>query len=381
MIIDTFTIVVCAVVMVLAIATPFISPFFRKVRLSEAPDASATTQYVPVSIVISVHNAAEALQRNIEAWLSQDYPADYQLIVVADEGDSATDDIIKRYADNPHLYSTFVPNSSRYMSRKKLAITLGVKAARYDWVVLTEAFSRPASNKYLLTMARNFDATHNLVIGYSQYDSHTQPYYRYERLRKSLYLLRTAQRGTAYRTNGTSVAFRKDEFIAQDGYRGNLESIRGEYDFLINKYAIKGATAVETAAEAWVVDDEPTQKAWRNKQLFYQHTRQLLKRSTPHRLLCITDHALMHVTFLSCTAAIVMGAATNNWILLGVAAFALLLTAILRISITRKAMARFHEEIPLWKLLPYELTTVWRGLALMIRYRRADKYDFTSHKL
>src|SRR3712207_1211649 len=180
MIIDTFTIVACAVAMVLAIATPFISPFFRKVRLSDKTYEPRDWECVPVSVVISVHNAAEALERNIGAWLSQDYPADYQLIVVADEGDSATDDILKRYADDPHLQSTFVPKSSRYMSRKKLAITLGVKAARHEWIVLTEAFSRPATDKYLLTMARNFDANHNLVIGYSQYDSCTRPYYRYE---------------------------------------------------------------------------------------------------------------------------------------------------------------------------------------------------------
>jgi len=381
MIIDTFTIVACAVAMVLAIATPFISPFFRKVRLSDKTYEPRDWKCVPVSVVISVHNAAEALERNIGAWLSQDYPADYQLIVVADEGDSATDDILKRYADDPHLQSTFVPKSSRYMSRKKLAITLGVKAARHEWIVLTEAFSRPATDKYLLTMARNFDANHNLVIGYSQYDSCTRPYYRYERLRKSLYLLRTAQRGIAYRTNGTSVAFRKDEFIAQDGYRGNLESLRGEYDFLVNKYAIKGATAVETAPEAWIIDDEPIKKAWLNKQLFYQHTRQFLKRSAPRRLLCIADQALMHVTFLIGMAGIAWGAVAGNWIMLGVSLFAILLTSILRTIIMKKAMARFHEQIPSWKLLPYELTTVWRTLALMIRYRRADKYDFTSHKL
>ena len=59
----------------------------------------------------------------------------YEVVVVAVKGDSATEDVLKRYASNPHLYTTFVPGRSLFMSRAKLAFTIGVKAAHNEWIV------------------------------------------------------------------------------------------------------------------------------------------------------------------------------------------------------------------------------------------------------
>ncbi len=66
-------------------------------------------------------------------------------------------DFLKRTAaENPHLYYTYIPESSRYMSRKKLQITLGVKAAKYEWIILTEPnLHAQATTSGLHTMARN----------------------------------------------------------------------------------------------------------------------------------------------------------------------------------------------------------------------------------
>jgi hypothetical protein len=43
--------------------------------------------------------------------------------------------------------------------------------------------------------------------------------------------------------------------------------------------------------------------------------------------------------------------------------------------------SRFGENFSTLALLPYELATVWHRLATRLRYWRADKNDFISHKL
>lgn len=69
-----------------------------------------------------------------------------------------------------HLYHSFTPDSARYISRKKLALTLGIKACKHDWLVFTEANCQPASNQWLRLMARNFTPHTQIVLGYSGYE-------------------------------------------------------------------------------------------------------------------------------------------------------------------------------------------------------------------
>lgn len=84
----------------------------------------------PISIIITPHENARELEENLPLFLEQDYPSDFKVIVVAWKSDSDDEDVLKRYSSNPHLYTTYIPDSSRYMSRKKLAITLRLKPPR-----------------------------------------------------------------------------------------------------------------------------------------------------------------------------------------------------------------------------------------------------------
>ena len=408
MILNTITIILSSVVIFMAIVTPFVNPFFRfrkananksaAFEANESEDGQTESEEIteaeevvtpasdcvpgkPITVLITAHNNAPELERHLPQFLSQVYEPGFEIIVVAEKGDGETEDVLKRHIADKHLYYTFIPDSSRYMSRKKLAITLGVKAARYEWIVLTDAYCTPYSDNWLKTIASHCSEEHNLLIGYSNYDNEAKPYYRFERLQTMCYLLRKAMRSTAFRTNGTLVAFRKSEFIAQDGYRGNLEVIRGEYDFLVNKYACKGKAEVVLEKDGWIIDDAPTQKAWRNKQMFYMHTRKQLKRRFPIRTLFNIDNLLLHLNYILIIAALAYSIIVQNWILTGAAALALIITITLRTIFGKKVMNHFEEDISAWRIVPYEISTIWHKLAHQIRYRRADKYDFTSHKL
>jgi len=71
----------------------------------------------------------------------------------------------------------------------------------------------------------------------------------------------------------------------------------------------------------------------------------------------------------------------KDWILTVCAGFALLLLIVLRTIIAHRAVACFDSLIPTYKLPFYDYGIIWRNFANKVRYWRADKNDFTSHKL
>lgn len=389
--IDAITLGIGGVLLLLAAVTPLLNPFFRfrtsasQADVPQTSDDTGETPYPcgkPITILVTVGaRQSEALGQHLPQLLRQQYEPGFKVVVVAEKGDSDTEDVINRFSDQPHLYATYVPQTSRYMSRKKLAVTLGVKAAQSEWIVMTDATCAPGSDGWLSALATQCTDYHNLVMGYANYDDETAAYYRFDRLLTACYLMREAERRTAYRAVGPIVAFRKSEFIAEDGFRGYLQFIRGEYDYIVNKYAQKNKTAVVLRPDAWTVEDAPTRKEWQTTHIYYMHTRKNLARTARHRLLPTIDQCALHVTFLAIIGSAVFAVLTERWLLCALAAIAFLITAILRSMIGHRIIAAFGEQIAAWKIYPYELSSLWHALAHRLRYHRADHFDFTSHKI
>lgn len=379
MIISTTTIIAGAVVVLLAVLGSLINPFLRSLRFQKTETAE---NQPPVSILITAHDNLAELERNLPMFLRQQYAADYQVIVVCQSTDGETQDFLKRTAaENPHLYYTYIPESSRYMSRKKLQITLGVKAAKHEWIILTEPNCRPSNDKWLQTMVRQCQDPNHLVLGYVALDEETKSVRRFDSIRKAYYVLRRAQQTYGYRSHMPNVAFRKSDFMKEQGYQGNLEYVRGEYDFLVNKYALCGDTATELDCDAWLIREAPSSKSWHNAQLYLQASRKSLERAGSMRTLMFFDHLMPHLSLIATLAVAAYSILMKNWILTGCAGFSFLLLFIVRMLIANKAIKHFDDGISMFKLPFFEYGIIWRNLATKLRYWRADKNDFTSHKL
>lgn len=379
MIISTTTIIAGAVVVLLAVLGSLINPFLRSLRFQKTETAE---NQPPVSILITAHDNLAELERNLPMFLRQQYAADYQVIVVCQSTDGETQDFLKRTAaENPHLYYTYIPESSRYMSRKKLQITLGVKAAKHEWIILTEPNCCPSNDKWLQTMVRQCQDPNHLVLGYVALDEETKSVRRFDSIRKAYYVLRRAQQTYGYRSHMPNVAFRKSDFMKEQGYQGNLEYVRGEYDFLVNKYAHCGDTATELDCDAWLIREAPSNKGWHNAHLYLQASRKSLERAGSMRTLMFFDHLMPHLSLIATLAVAAYSILMKNWILTGCAGFSFLLLFIVRMLIANKAIKHFDDGIAMFKLPFFEYGIIWRNLATKLRYWRADKNDFTSHKL
>lgn len=386
--IDTTLIIFCGILLTASIISPFLSPFLR-LKKEEDETKDDDTVFPPLSILITPHKQGLELEKNVPLILAQDYPAPIEIIIVVEKGDSESEDALKRLSADERVYGSFVPESSRYMSIKKLAVTLGVKASHYEWIMMTDASSAPAGNQWLKTMARHCSDNSDITIGYSNYCTSSPDFYRFERLHTACYLYREADHGTAYRTNGTNLLFRKSLFTNGDGYRGNLDICRGEFDFLVNKYAEKGRTVVELSPSAWIIEDEPTKQILREKDIYYLHTRKFLKRKFSHRLLPMLDLTASLLTCGMMVAALLFaginillqGCNSENIILETTVFIAFFINSILRSMIAKPVIRFFETGLPLWCVSFYESRLFWHRVYTILRYWKSNKTDYTTHKL
>ena len=102
-----------------------------------------------------VHNEAEALECNLPLFLEQQCEGiRYEVIVVDDDSTDETPDILKRMRTRyPHLYTTFLPKSPINPLRRRLAWSVGTKAAKGDWLVKTDISRPPYSTSFLSELA------------------------------------------------------------------------------------------------------------------------------------------------------------------------------------------------------------------------------------
>lgn len=275
----------------------------------------------PLSVVICARNESENLRRNLPAILKQDYP-DFEVIVINDGSTDESEDLLSELEEEyPNLYHSFTPDSARYISRKKLALTLGIKASKYDWLVFTEADCTPVSDKWLRRIARNFTPSTDIVLGYSGYERGKGWLHKrvsFDSLFTSLRYLGFALAGKPYMGIGRNLAYRKELFFKVKGFSTHLNMQRGEDDLFINQISNENNTRVETSPDS-VIRMQPVEryKDWKEEKVSYMATARFYKGS--QRWLLGLETATRLLFYVACLSGIVFGILSFHWLAAGLA--------------------------------------------------------------
>ena len=119
------------------------------------------------SIVMSVYDQAPDLEANLPAFLTQEYEPGYEVIVVDETSTDNTEDVLKILKNEyPHLYTTFLPKPNRQIIRRKLAINIGAKAAKNEWIIITKIENTPTAPDILEAISQVLDRDAELTLGY-----------------------------------------------------------------------------------------------------------------------------------------------------------------------------------------------------------------------
>src|SRR5688572_4722954 len=129
-----------------------------------------TTTTPPISVLVCAHDEEQNLQELIPLLLAQDYP-NFEVIIVNDQSNDGTYDfLLHETKRSPQLRMVHVDKVPAHINGKKFGITLGIKAAANEWVLLTDADCRPVGKQWLLGMSEQFDEQAEIVLGYSPYE-------------------------------------------------------------------------------------------------------------------------------------------------------------------------------------------------------------------
>ena len=123
-------------------------------RLAFFKQKETNEEMLPISVIICAKNERDNLLEFLPAYLNQDYPK-FEVIVVNDNSVDDTEDVLRAFLlQYKTLKIVNVPDTDRFYGSKKFALTLGIKAAQYDNVLLTDADCKPASPDWIKLMSQ-----------------------------------------------------------------------------------------------------------------------------------------------------------------------------------------------------------------------------------
>ncbi|MCM1138878.1 MAG: glycosyltransferase [Muribaculaceae bacterium] len=264
----------------------YITSVFNKVlEDNNKPLPERAEDYPSVSVIVYSEDDAQNLETLLVQILTQDYPASKEVIVVNDGAMGTTKDVIARLEQHySNLYMTFTPLESRSLSRKKLAITLGVKAARYETVILTTGNCIIESKTWLKSMMRHFSAGKEIVIGYAtprpteDAGSGIKRRHAFDTVWTAIEYLSWSIAGRPYRACCYNLAYKRSIFFRNKGFSKSLNLKFGDDDIFINEVSNGQNTATELSTASIVEISETSSSAqFKRSKLRYDYTAKRLK--------------------------------------------------------------------------------------------------------
>jgi cellulose synthase/poly-beta-1,6-N-acetylglucosamine synthase-like glycosyltransferase len=219
-----------------------------------------------VSVVVCAHDEEENLKKLIPALSQQNHP-DFEIIIVNDRSNDGTYDLLLEESKvNPRLKPVQVAQAPDHVNGKKYGLTLGIKAARHEIILLTDADCLPATTDWISHMAAAYESDTQFVLGYSSYareKSFLNAFIRFETLLTGLQYVSLAVLGRPYMGVGRNLSYRKSVFLNNKGFNHHLKITGGDDDLLVNELAKGKTTRCVTHSSATTVSlPKTTWGAW-----------------------------------------------------------------------------------------------------------------------
>ncbi|MDR2843947.1 MAG: glycosyltransferase [Candidatus Symbiothrix sp.] len=313
----------------------------------------------PVSVIIYARNEAVNLETYLPSVLEQNYPR-FEVIVVNEDSNDDTEHVLKRLAvQYKHLYITFLPGKSRNVSRKKVALTIGIKAAQYDSLLFLEANCHPVSSNWLRNMARHFinkkqsEDQKKIVLGFSALEKYPSRYAAYDYFITNLQMMSLALYRSPYMGNGRNLGYNKAVFLQQKSFSKYHFIDAGEDDLLVSENASRENVSIEMSSESMVLVDMETYWMWKEYKIRHAVSNPFYKKFP--RFLWRTEYFSRIAFWVSFVAALIFSIpvySLSGWIIIGSAAASLLLRWTTQFFIINRTAYTLHLP-KFWFTLPF----------------------------
>ncbi|MGB0869188.1 MAG: glycosyltransferase [Flavobacteriales bacterium] len=244
------------------------SLLFTKKMLVYSDKNKKGNSNVGISVIVAAKNEAENLKKYLPYVLEQDYN-NFEVIVVNDGSWDQTQNVLEAFEiQYPHLKlcRTYDDEHQSHFSGKKLALTIGIKAAKYDQLLFTDADCMPIS-KHWIRNASQYIVKDDLTVllgSYMKTNGLLNACIRFETLKIALTYAGFAAQNNAYMSVGRNFAYKKSTFFDVNGFSKYLYVPSGDDDLFIQecKKANKSVGVLFSKSTKTVSEPKETFKQW-----------------------------------------------------------------------------------------------------------------------
>ncbi|OIQ27936.1 MAG: glycosyl transferase family 2 [Bacteroidetes bacterium MedPE-SWsnd-G2] len=215
-----------------------------------------------VSVIVCCKNESKNLQDFLPSILSQNYP-NFEVVLINDCSTDNTLEIMEGFASkHDNIKIVNVKSIEAFWGNKKYALTLGIKAAKHNTLLFTDADCKPVSSQWISNMSCHFSKEKTIVLGYGGYEkkkySFLNALIRFETLLAATQYFSFAKIGMPYMGVGRNLAYRREEFFKARGFMDHMDIKSGDDDLFINQVATKSNTALCDAQKGFTVSKPET---------------------------------------------------------------------------------------------------------------------------
>lgn len=252
-------VMLAGLVVLLLVQLLYYIAFYGRIASCRNPQPSEEAKQVGISVIVPLFDADFGfLTERLPVLLAQRL-ANYEVVLVNVTGDEDFSEQIKILKiKQPRLSSTKLKVDPAFPISTKMALNVGIKAARYDHLLFTLPDCVPTSERWAEMFARGF-VGHDVVLGYSAIAPRKGLWSRTIRcanMATSMRWLSSAVRHRPYRGTLCNIGFTKKAYFEARGFN-HLNLNMGEDDLFVMKIA-NGANTVATLGGASAM----SQVAW-----------------------------------------------------------------------------------------------------------------------
>ncbi|MCH7657396.1 MAG: glycosyltransferase [Bacteroidetes bacterium] len=229
--------------------------FFFYGRLAYYKPDRGSVRKKPVSVIICARDEAPNLRKYLPSILNQDY-IDYEVIVVNDCSEDETKQVLESFSKkHKHLKVSTIKKDKKFSHGKKFALFIGIKAAKNEWLLLTDADCSAVSDQWLSTMQKNFRKSISFVLGYGGYKKEKgilNRMIRYDTVFIAMQYFGFALAGIPYMGVGRNLAYRRSLFFDNRGFSKHMHLNSGDDDLFVNANANKSNTLIEVGKKSHI---------------------------------------------------------------------------------------------------------------------------------
>lgn len=216
--------------------------FFKKKKYD-----NSSPKYEPVSVIVCAKDAYEYLIDLIPRILSQDYP-DFELVIVNDCSTDETAEYLEELVRHrPDINVVSLTQSLNFFHGKKFPLSMGIKSAKHDLLLLTDADCLPENDQWIKGMVGAYREDTGIVLGYGPYFTRKgllNKLIRFDTLYTAIQYLSMALARRPYMGVGRNLSYRRELFYKNKGFTSHYTIPSGDDDIFVSQVANKDNTRI-----------------------------------------------------------------------------------------------------------------------------------------